>query len=284
MKKMKFNVGADAADAEAGQSNFYDGDVPPRGVYRFVVRGDMLRMKTNCNGDPMLSGLAEIREPKGSDKAKYNGYGMWFQQNVTKQGAPYVNNFLDTLGFNRKAFWGTGGVTIDENDADEDRNIVGTITKIGTKAVAEEIPCRIRTKRGKWDGEDRLEVAGAGYLALSAGDDEEEQWDGEEDEATDDSEPDVPEEEAEEVEDEADDEEEEEESDEEEFAREDLDGYSRAELKELLKEWNEDFKVLKRHSDDELREAIWAAMSSDEEDGDEEGDEEEDEEEEETPF
>lgn len=274
MKKMKFNVGADAADAEFDQSGFYDGEVPPKGVYRVKVKN--LRMKTNKNDDPMINGIAEIAETKKSGKDKFNGYGIWFNINVTKQSAPFVNNFLDAAGFNKKAFWGSGGVTIDENDGDEDRNIVGSITKIGTKTVADEIPLRLRTKRGKWDGEDRLEVAGAGFLGLAAGDDEEEQWDEDED---DDSTAAVADEDAEdesdEDEEEADDEEEEDEEDEEAFSREDLDGYDRAELKTFLKEWAPDFKVLKKYSDDDLRDAAWGAYEdaqSEEEDDEEEED------------
>jgi len=272
MKKIKFNVGADAAEATSDSESFYDGPTPPKGVYR--TRLKFLKLKTNKNNDPMLNGIMEIEEPKGSDKAKYNGYGIWFNINVTRQGAPYVNNFLDTLGFNKKAFWATGGVTVDENEDPP------TVTKIGAKTVGEGHLARLRTKFKAASGgyDESLQVAGAGFLPLSASDEDAETWDEDSDES---------EEVADDVVDEVADDEESEEGDEEEEAAEEpeedawtldeLKEQSRVDLKELLKEWSPEFKVLKRHTDDELAEAVWEAMTGDAEESDEE-------EEEEAPF
>lgn len=280
-KKLKFNVGGEAADVDPNSDGFYDGPTPPKGVYRTQLK--FLRIKDNSNGDPRISGICEIAEPKGSDKAKYNGYGIWVGLNITKQGAPYVNNFLDTFGFNRKAFWGTGGVTVDENDENKSG---GLILKIGTKIVKEGAACRIRTKftpaKGEWD--ERLEVAGAGFLPLS-GEDGGSAWDEEDDEAVDaaaDAESDEDEEaadtEEEGEEEDGEDEEaetEEEEAEGDEWTLEEISALTRAEIKELLKEWSPDFKVLKRHTDAELAAEVWDKMTGDEEES-EDGEEEED--------
>lgn len=87
----------------------YDGELPPKGVYRLALR--LLRLKKNKNGDPMLNGLVVINEPAGSKKTQYNGYDFWFNLNVTSQGSRWVNNFLSALvpenkvAALRKAFW-----------------------------------------------------------------------------------------------------------------------------------------------------------------------------------
>jgi hypothetical protein len=275
-KKLKFNVGEDAAEVDSSSDGFYDGPTPPKGIYRTQLK--FLRVKDNRNGDPRISGLCEIAEPKGSDKAKYNGYGIWVGLNVTKQGAPYINNFLDTFGFNRKAFWGAGGVTVDENDDPP------TILKIGTKTVKEGAACRIRTKfvPAKGGYEEKLEVAGAGFLPLS-GDDGGSAWDDEDEEATSSADVEAEDEDAEadevaddETEEEEAEEAEEEEAEGDEWTLEEISALSRTEIKELLKEWSPDFKVLKRHTDAELAAEVWDKMTGDE--AEESDDAEEDEE------
>jgi hypothetical protein len=87
----------------------YDGDLPPKGVYRLVLKS--LRLKKNKNDDPMLNALLIINEPAGSKKSQYNGKDVWANLNVTRQGAPWVNNFISALVPEnkvpavRKAFW-----------------------------------------------------------------------------------------------------------------------------------------------------------------------------------
>lgn len=87
----------------------YDGDLPPKGVYRLVLK--TLRLKKNKNDDPMLNALLIINEPASSKKSQYNGKDVWANLNVTRQGAPWVNNFISALvpenkvAAVRKAFW-----------------------------------------------------------------------------------------------------------------------------------------------------------------------------------
>jgi hypothetical protein len=96
-------------ESELDEYDVYEGEQPPKGVYRCRLK--MLRLKQNKNGEPMVNGLLVISEPKKSPKAQYNGYSFWFNINVTKVGAPWVNNFLSVLvpeekvaGL-RKLFW-----------------------------------------------------------------------------------------------------------------------------------------------------------------------------------
>lgn len=104
------NISGSPFEDELDDYPVYDGDTPPKGVYRFVLK--TLRLATNRNDEPMLKGLLILNEPNGSKKAQYNGYDCWFNLNVTNQGAKWVNNFLSALvpeakvAAIRKAFWG----------------------------------------------------------------------------------------------------------------------------------------------------------------------------------
>jgi len=112
--------------SEEAQPIGYHGPTPPPDVYRVIIK--RLQLKgPNKNDDMMLNGVAEITEPKGSAKAKFNGYGIWFNQNISEQGAPYVNQFLAAVGGKNgpklvTMFWEKGVAT----GADKK-----TITRIG---------------------------------------------------------------------------------------------------------------------------------------------------------
>ena len=136
MGRMKFNIdgGAEAEANTGGGGVGYSGPTPPKGTYR--VRLKRMELKMNKNDDPMFSILLEIAERKGSKLAKYNGYGVWHNLNVTDQGKGYVNGFLDALAGKsqvaqkkmRRAFWETGIVTEGKTD-------LGHVLKIGTTKV-----------------------------------------------------------------------------------------------------------------------------------------------------
>lgn len=95
MPKAKWGIDADEPE-ELQTFDAYDGPTPPAGVYHFVLK--RLSVRENRNKDDMLNGLVEIRMPKGDERAKYNGWSVWFNQNVTDQGKPYVLQFLKALG------------------------------------------------------------------------------------------------------------------------------------------------------------------------------------------
>jgi hypothetical protein len=73
----------------------------PRGVFRVQVK--KITVVKNKNKDDMLKITAEIAE---TDKAKkgFNGYAFWDQQNVTDQSAPFLKQFLRSIGATWKDF------------------------------------------------------------------------------------------------------------------------------------------------------------------------------------
>jgi hypothetical protein len=148
MPALKF-PGMPAEPGEAsGGFTAYDGPIPPAGVYNGVVK--FIKVKTNRNGDPMLNGVIEIDESDGSKK-KYNGYGIWFNQNVTEQGAPYLNAFLVALGCTYKEFVG-GKVSTDNDDPPK-------ILRIGRLNLTGDNKIVVATKRSTYNGTERLEVS-----------------------------------------------------------------------------------------------------------------------------
>lgn len=148
MPALKF-PGMPAEPGEAsGGFTAYDGPVPPAGVYHGVVK--FIKVKTNRNGDPMLNGVIEIDESDKS-KSKYNGYGIWFNQNVTEQGAPYLNSFLVALGCTYKEF--IGGKVSTDNDEPPKILRIGRLNLTGDNKIV------VATKRSTYNGTERLEVS-----------------------------------------------------------------------------------------------------------------------------
>lgn len=117
--KVKLGEFADI-DAAEGFSD-YTGPTPPKGMYRCKIK--FLKLVTNSKGDPMFKVLFEIAENPKGDKAKYNGYAIWHNANITKVGAPYLNAMLDALGLSR-----SGKIVLSAEK--EER-----VTKIGGKEV-----------------------------------------------------------------------------------------------------------------------------------------------------
>lgn len=280
MAKMKSYANLDTNQDAATGGNFYTGDVPPAGTYRCVVK--FVKVKTNKNGDDMLNVLAEIREPKSSTKAKFNGYGIFNNLNVTDQGVPYVKAFWLALGADPDAFFkGVGSI---------DTTVTPPrIVKVGRKMLTDEDPVVITCKRTEYpvgSGEMRLEVRQ--YLAADGAADEDEDDDVEviDDEDVYDDDVDV---EADEDEDEADDEDadedeseedEDEEADDEEaeeeegYTAEDLADLSIIELKGILKDGGWTPADYKGYTRDDLTAAILGDEDEDEDADDAEGDDE----------
>lgn len=128
----------------------YDGEKPPAGVY--AVKLTRLSVKANKNGDPMLNGLLIVSEPKGAAKAKYNGYTIWFNQNVTEQGGPYVKQFLAALGLTWAEF---RNKCVLEGDMPQAKDEPATrVMKIGSVKFNDgnEPALRVATKEGNYNG------------------------------------------------------------------------------------------------------------------------------------
>lgn len=162
----------------------YAGKKPPKGVYRGKLRFFGLRYKDgkpqkNTNGDYMIRGAVQIQE-KGRNE-KYNGYLINFQQNVSDQGAPYVNTMLNAISGGsesyREGFW-EHFVSTDEK---------GYITRVGTKRYTDnEVEVIVSAKDDNGGDTPRLTV-GAWLLPSAAEEEDDDDDSDDEDIDTDDA-------------------------------------------------------------------------------------------------
>lgn len=307
--------------------NIYDEadlGVPPKGAYLSNLK--RLQGTESKSGDPMLKMVLEFAEPKGSKKAKYNGYSIWNYQVSTPERASGVNGLLHALLDGKppaqrkkviEAYW-SGNVVVDDD---------GFIKKIGTWTVPESILVGVNTAtENSAEYGERLRVAWNGIMPASnrpaskvaepdEDEDDEDTEDATEEEEGDD-EFDAREEElngfslaglrklakelgvtgkgkdglvtailnaefADDEEPEDEPEEDEEEPEDDETEGDEFDEMERADLKKFNTANKLGIKVTTKMSDDDLREAIRAALPEDEEEP--EDDEEADEEPEPTP-
>lgn len=158
MPNIKLAVGAKAADAKAKKIG-YTGPRPPKGVYRVKVK--RITCTVNKNGDYMLNCVAEINEPKGSSKAKFNGYGIWWNGNLTEDGAGYINQFIDSITGGKRevrtALWNGKLRTFDAPKKGHKAQVMA----IGPFKINQEgIAAVVNTRLGKpYNGEQNLQVA-----------------------------------------------------------------------------------------------------------------------------
>jgi hypothetical protein len=155
---IKLKAGANAATAKAAKIG-YTGSRPPKGLYRVLVK--RLSMTLNKNEDFMLNAVLEIDEPKNSPKAKYNGYGFWWNGNCTEEGAGYINQFLDSITGGKKevkdAFWG-GKIRCFDAPKKGHKAVVQAIGPL--KIQQEGMKAVVNTRLGKpYNGEQNLAVA-----------------------------------------------------------------------------------------------------------------------------
>lgn len=156
----KLSFGIDGVGKEDIEGGFYQGDPPVPGTYKGklkICRVGKIKKAGENQGKPRLAILVEITE------GKYKGAGVWTGLNVTDQGVPYVNQWLNSLtdGSNsakkaiQDAFWGPGPDVVKNGDIVE-------VKKIGRYPINSpegEIPIIFTVKKGKdQDGSPRPEV------------------------------------------------------------------------------------------------------------------------------
>lgn len=88
--------GDEVLEAEAGSFAPYDGPLPPKNTL-LRVKVKQLKLKLNKNDTPMLNCVVEVDMPKGHNDAKYNGCPAWWNGNITRESAGYINAFLRSL-------------------------------------------------------------------------------------------------------------------------------------------------------------------------------------------
>lgn len=175
----------DFSDVEE-KEGFVSAPLPPNGTYRYTIKS--MKIKTNRSGDSMLS-ILFVLDDKTGKFTKHNGSACWWNGNLTKVGAGFVNRFLNAAGLGLHDLW-TGRVLVSAEDNE-------VVTKIGSKAV-EGLAVMISVKHGEDNkGNDRVNAVDF-FPARSAkaqaeddeyGDDDEDAEDADTDEDEDDDEP-----------------------------------------------------------------------------------------------
>lgn len=189
----------------------YDGPDPKKGVYKFRLTN--FRIKCNKNDDPMLNGLLIIQEDR-VEKKKFNGWPVWFNQNITDQGKPYILQILKALGVTWSDFH--DNTIVEGKMPEENGDDPAPIAKIGKVKFGEDTLVRASIGARK-DNSEEMEVK----TFLPWKDDDELDSDDESDESEEDEEGTEDADEAEEVE-----------SDE--WTREELEDFDIDGLKEIL--------------------------------------------------
>lgn len=183
MPKARIKVGDFSGVKATAGFTTYDGPVPPKGLYH--VRAKLWKLVENKSGNAMFKILLEINEPKGSDKAKYNGYAIWHNANLTEQGAPYINAMLDAFDINRKGVWANGGAGILLSREDTER-----VVSIAKKKV-DGLEVLVTTKRDEWPkGSGDFSLKAVSFAPLNEADDDGGSDDDDEEESTEDAAPD----------------------------------------------------------------------------------------------
>ena len=158
-KVMKPPTEYDSSATETG-ADWYDGPPPPPALYKGVVK-KMLLTKVAAGekkGEQRIMVICEISE------GKYKGAGVskWLQ--LTKQGSPWVNQFLHSLTDGseeqkkaiRHAFE-TVGYTVGDMDAKKRLPIVKIGKKTNPIGLATSFVTKLRTSES--DGVTRAEIA-----------------------------------------------------------------------------------------------------------------------------
>lgn len=153
MPKINFGI-ADGADIEAAQGfPVYKGELPQNGVYEGILK--VLKVEKIANGDNKgknrLQIVVTIDDP---NYPEYKGAPAFDNKNLTDQGVPYVNQFLEALTDGsdkaraavKRAFWKTGPIV---DDAKEHILRIGTVKVESPKG---ELRVLISTKLNTYQG------------------------------------------------------------------------------------------------------------------------------------
>lgn len=136
---------------------FASAPLPPNGTYRYLLK--RLKLVNNSSGDPMLKALFVMADLTGKFD-KHNDSACWWNGNLTKQGAPFVNRALNALGINLKDVW-TSRMMVDDDD---DQLVV----KIGPKKLDPPLAVMISVKNDT-DNKGRPIVNATDFFPAKAG-------------------------------------------------------------------------------------------------------------------
>jgi len=146
-----------AEDIDSAEEGYqaYAGEIAAGGVYRFKWRrGKYEEFSTGNQGLNLLLTLDGSWKPEHS---KYDGCPLWDRVVMTKKAAAFAKAFAAALGVSATDL--TTKVFTDKD---------GYVTKIGNKVINEDVRLYIAVKKGYYDDNPRLEIAGTGYQAMAA--------------------------------------------------------------------------------------------------------------------
>lgn len=183
MPKIKLGLNAQdkaALDKAAEENSFsrYDGEIPPNGLYKAVIKvvnymtsKDKVVNGETVEGKPQLRAVVEIKEPKGSEKAEFNGYALFHY--ITLPVDPtyeyyglqsaQTKEFLCALAGGDDAAW--KGYKDDNMVGDESK--VMKVTKFGTYSHNHKVgsPVKIMIEQdGEYKGQPNMRIKQFGLI------------------------------------------------------------------------------------------------------------------------
>ncbi len=238
----------------------YEGPLPPAGVYAAVIRS--VRIRVSQAGNPYFNVLMEFGDQTTPEKQKFKGYPLWDkvvpgESDIQKER---LAKFMNTVCGK------TSGNVMHDEVTDG-----GKVTKIGGKDPV-GVKCKVVAQRGSYSGEPILECRdlfpwpkdvdwpdGSGAEDEESTEEIEDETDEDAPEEAEGDEPEDDEEGDEEPEDEAEEEGDDEDEEDDgafEARQAELAEMDRTAIKAELKKADPDFRVLKKHTDDDLRNEV----------------------------
>lgn len=159
MPKINFGV-ADAADIAAADGYpVYKGDLPPNGAYEGALRVVKVAKigSGNEKGKSRLQLVVILDDP---NYPEYDGCPMFGGLNLTDQGVPYVNQFLESLTDGsdkakaaiKTAFWKTGPIV------DNAKEHIVKIGRTNVNSPKGELRVIVGVKQRTWEGNTTLSI------------------------------------------------------------------------------------------------------------------------------
>ena len=175
MPKIKLGLNAQdkaALDKAAEENSFsrYDGDIPPNGLYKAVIK-TVNYMLSKEKQAPQLRAVVEIKEPAGSEKAEFNGYALFHyitlpvDQSYEHYGlqSSQTKEFLCALAGGDDAAW--KGYKDDNMVGDESKTM--KVTKFGTYSHNHKVgsPVKIMIEQdGEYKGQPNMRIKQFGLI------------------------------------------------------------------------------------------------------------------------
>lgn len=173
----KFNLNINGVDVEAAEGyDEWKGPLPVKGSYPAklrIVQVKQIKGKT----DNRLSIMAVLNTKGDPERAQYDGCPCWGGVNLTEQGIPYINQFLQSISTDetdyqkvKKSFY--AGFVTDEKKSN--------VTKIGAKKIMSpegELDIMISVGHNTYNGVTSAKIASflpPGSISGSSDDDEDE--------------------------------------------------------------------------------------------------------------